>query len=176
MVHRLVCLDINARMTSPPGFGRQFFVLGTVYKSSSKSNLAADGLVSTCFLGIGLNSPLRVTAYTVIPAHGIRHNVKRDGICFEKKNHTCPHISAIPRHSASATMCYRQVQCQLHSMCGHEEPKSHFKVDCQNFRCRYSSLHPQNCGGCPDSCRQWLDRAQTVVTQIVNSRCYHCSL
>jgi len=98
MVHRLVCLDINARMTSPPGFGRQFFVLGTVYKSSSKSNLAADGLVSTCFLGIGLNSPLRVTAYTVIPAHGIRHNVKRDGICFEKKK-TIPVPISVPFHA-----------------------------------------------------------------------------
>ncbi|KIM92444.1 hypothetical protein PILCRDRAFT_810495 [Piloderma croceum F 1598] len=86
-----------------------------------------------------------------------------------------PHPSAILPHSFSAKMCYRQVQCALHSICGHQEPRAHSTVDCQNSRCRYSSLHPQNCGGCPQSCRQWLDNARNIVTQTVNSRCYHCS-
>src|ERR1700733_11754474 len=43
------------------------------------------------------------------------------------------HTAILP-HSFSATMCYRQVQCALHSICGHQEPRAHSTVSVPTYR------------------------------------------
>ncbi|KAF8188045.1 hypothetical protein BJ912DRAFT_851416 [Pholiota molesta] len=72
-------------------------------------------------------------------------------------------------------MCYREVHCTKHA-CGHEHPQSETRVDCESSDCRYSRVHTAGCPPktCPETCKQWLKPARTVVTGTSPSRCGHC--
>jgi hypothetical protein len=104
-----------------------------------------------CLLGSALISAFSPRQQPPLPAHVIRHNVKRDAVYFAELHIRAPTPSkwyvgsklprypsvvkyilltraAILPHSFSAKMCYRQVQCALHSICGHQEPRAHSTV------------------------------------------------
>ncbi|KAI6144994.1 hypothetical protein BKA82DRAFT_147645 [Pisolithus tinctorius] len=71
-------------------------------------------------------------------------------------------------------MCYREV-FQTRYACGHEQPTAERKVDCNNRRCRSSSVHPSNCAVCHATCAQSFERARPIVTAVGNGLCYHCA-
>ncbi|KIJ62079.1 hypothetical protein HYDPIDRAFT_95166 [Hydnomerulius pinastri MD-312] len=50
-------------------------------------------------------------------------------------------------------MCYRELQCIEYS-CGHKEPFTESKVDCNSSRCRYSAQHVRGCLACSSTCSQ----------------------
>ncbi|KIK91397.1 hypothetical protein PAXRUDRAFT_149584 [Paxillus rubicundulus Ve08.2h10] len=70
-------------------------------------------------------------------------------------------------------MCYRQLQC-IEFACGHKEPFTESKVDCNLRECRYSSVHVRPCIACSTTCLQMLGRAQPTVAQRKESLCRHC--
>ncbi|KAI6165186.1 hypothetical protein EDD17DRAFT_1556419 [Pisolithus thermaeus] len=70
-------------------------------------------------------------------------------------------------------MCYREVYKTRRS-CGHEEPTSERRVNCNSPRCRYSSAHPSHCPACHATCAQQLESARQMVTGIGDGLCYHC--
>lgn len=70
-------------------------------------------------------------------------------------------------------MCYREVY-QTRYACGHEQPTSERKVNCNSPRCRYSPVHPPNCPACHATCAQTLQRARMMDPRIGEGLCYHC--
>ncbi|KAF9219203.1 hypothetical protein BS17DRAFT_433366 [Gyrodon lividus] len=77
-------------------------------------------------------------------------------------------------YSVTIKMCYRELQC-IEFSCGHREPFTETKVDCNSNLCRYSSLHARPCITCSSTCSQMLGRAQPRVAQRKESLCYHCA-
>jgi len=138
--------------------------LRTTFCVSCEGNFTTDGLVSRY-----------VTLIQALPSDLILKgsiSLRKIHVQFYVSQCTCD--CPIRALNSPSTMCHRKVDCTRH-ICGHEQPVSDSRVDCQSSRCRYSHRHPQPCGGCPTSCHQMLERAETVVTQMASTRCYHCS-